>query len=93
MLAHYDNKPEMLVMSAIQTLDGFDLSYGNQRNVVGRVSPVGHRTYYHTDEHIKEEFQRWLTKLAAFDADPVSFMDDITTKRHHRHPDHGTTGG
>lgn len=93
MFAHYDNKPEMLVMSAIQTLDGFDLSVGDERNVIGRVFPLGGRVYYHSDEHIRSELHRWLNDLEAFDRDPVGFMDEIARRRQQARQDRGTASG
>jgi len=93
MVAHYDDKPEMLVMSAIQCLDGFDLSHGDQRSVVGRAFPLGNRIYYHSDEHIKAELQRWLNELEAFDADPAGFMDNIAKRRQQARHDPGTAHG
>ncbi len=92
MFAHYDSKPEMLVMSAIQTLDGFDLSVGDERNVLGRVFPLGDRVYYHSDEH-RSELRRWLNDLEAFHRDPVDFMDEITRGRQQARQDRGTASG
>ncbi|MCP4078624.1 MAG: hypothetical protein GY743_00080 [Planctomycetaceae bacterium] len=83
MFARYEVSPEMLVMSAIQALDGFDLTFVGDRNLVGRQRGEG-REYYHSDNHVAEELGRWLQQLADYDADPGEFMQAIARRTEQR---------
>jgi len=69
---------EMLVMSGLQTLHGFDITVDPaDRNLIKHGGRDRGRPYYHSDEHIASCFTEWLDQLAEFDEDPEGFRERI----------------
>lgn len=78
MLSPRQVEAEMLVMSAVQHLDGFDMTHAlASRNLVRHGGKSSDRVYYHSDDHVADELARWLDKLAEYDADPEGFLQRI----------------
>ncbi|MCP4960166.1 MAG: hypothetical protein GY925_12970 [Actinomycetia bacterium] len=77
---------EVLVMSALQHLDGFDMTRDpTDRNLVRHGGHIDGRPYLHSDQHIAEELTGWLSGLDEHDRDPDGFFERIRERaRRHR---------
>jgi hypothetical protein len=63
---------DVMVMSALQYLHGFDMTYRSaDRNEIGH-GPPG--TYMRSLEEIREELDRWRVKCVDYDADPEGWV-------------------
>jgi hypothetical protein len=68
MFAKFDPHPDVLVMQALQYLHGFDMTYrSDDHRLVGH-GPPGE--YLRTLGQVAEEFDAWVDRCAAYDADP-----------------------
>jgi hypothetical protein len=66
--AKFDPRPDGLVMQALQYLHGFDLTWrSDDHRLVGH-GPPGE--YVRTLGQVAEEFDAWVDRCAAYDADP-----------------------
>lgn len=62
---------EVLVMSALQALDGFDMTHDLAKpNLIRHGGDGPGRRYYHSDDHVRGELERWLTALETEPVDP-----------------------
>jgi len=66
MFAEYSRKPDMMVMTAIQYLDGFDMTFDPPALKHG---PPGE--YYRTIAQIADEYTQWCAKCDDYDRDPT----------------------
>jgi hypothetical protein len=68
MFATYEEKPDLLVMQALQYLHGFDMTHRSpDGNLIGH-GPPG--SYVRSLEEIGEELDAWRDRCQAYDADP-----------------------
>jgi hypothetical protein len=68
MFAEYSTQPDLMVMSALQSLHGFDMTFDPpDRNVI-RHGPPGE--YYRTIDEIAADYKRWRSKCEEVDRDP-----------------------
>jgi hypothetical protein len=75
---------ELPVMSALQTLHDYDLTYDQTSpNLVMQGGKTNDRLYCHHDDLIVSELSRWLSTLAEFDADPdgITVIEWVALKR------------
>lgn len=72
MFARYSSRPDVLVMQALQYLHGFDMTYrSDDRRMIGH-GPPGE--YVRTLEEIAAEFEAWVERCIAYDADPDGWL-------------------
>jgi hypothetical protein len=71
MFAEYDREPDMMVMTALQYLHGFDMTFDPPRRTVLRHGPSGE--YYRTLDEIAGEYSRWRRNCQEFDGDPDGY--------------------
>jgi hypothetical protein len=77
MLAEYAAQPDPLVMTALQYLHGFDMTWRSEdQRMVGH-GPPG--SYVKTAKQIKAELVLWLENCRKYDADPVGWMNSRRT--------------
>lgn len=68
MLADFDDKPDVLAMSGLQWIHGFDMTYRSaDRRLIGHGPPGD---YVRRLSEFAELFDDWVAECAAFDADP-----------------------
>lgn len=82
MFAEYSTTPDAMVMSALQYLHGFDLTFSPpDRNLV-RHGPPGE--YLKTLDDVRGDFERWQADCVAYDRDPDGFSarQRVATRRH-----------
>lgn len=68
MFAEFDTRPDVLVMQALQHLHGFDMTYRSEDHRLVGHGPPGE--YVRTLGQVAEEFDAWVARCAAYDADP-----------------------
>lgn len=72
MFAEFDRRPDVLVMQAVQYLHGFDMTYrSDDHRFVGHGPPGD---YVRTLREVAEEFDAWVERCAAYDADPDGWL-------------------
>ena len=72
MFAEVDQSPDVLVMGALHYLHGFDMTYRSEdRRMVGH-GPPGE--YVRTLAQVAGEFDAWVNRCAAYDADPDGWL-------------------
>ena len=62
---------DAMVLSALRSLHGFDMTYRPERPNLVKHGPPG--LYVHSHEHIVAELSRWRTRCVEYDADPDGF--------------------
>lgn len=68
MFATYEDKPDLLVMQALQHLHGFDMTHRSpDANLIGH-GPPG--SYVRSLEGIREELHAGLDRCQVYEADP-----------------------
>jgi hypothetical protein len=68
MFTEFDSQPDVMVMSAVQYLHGFDMtSRSNDGRLVGH-GPPGN--YLRSLREVAELLDEWVAKCVAFDGDP-----------------------
>lgn len=72
MFAEFDTRPHVLVMQALQYLHGFDMTYRSEDHRLVGHGPRGE--YVHTLVQVAEEFDAWVDRCAAYDADPEGWL-------------------
>ena len=71
MFAHYAEQPDMMVMTALQYLHGFDMTFmPPDRNVISH-GPPGE--YLRSTADIEDELSRWLANCKEYDRDPEGY--------------------
>ena len=72
MFATYEEKPDLLVMQALQYLHGFDLTHRSpDGNLIGHGLPG---SYVRSPEEIGEELDSWRDRCQAYDPDPEGWV-------------------
>jgi hypothetical protein len=72
MLAQYESPPDVLVMQALQYLNGFDMTYRSvDRRRIGH-GPPGE--YVRTLAEVQDEFRAWSDRCRAYDAYPAGWI-------------------
>ena len=72
MFAKFDQRPDVLVMQALQYLHGFDMTYRSDDHCFVGHGPPGE--YVRTLDQVAEEFDAWVDRCAAYDADPEGWL-------------------
>jgi hypothetical protein len=75
MLAEYNRQPDMMVMTVLQHLHGFDMTFDPPRPTVLRHGPPGE--YYRTLDEIADEYSRWRRNCEEFDRDPDRYRQRV----------------
>lgn len=70
MFGSYDTRPDLMVMTALQYLHGFDMTRSEDGRLI-RHGPPG--PYLHDCAHIATELDRWLSSCQKCDADPLAW--------------------
>lgn len=74
LFAEFTTLPEVLVNQAIQYLHGFDMTYRSEdKRLIGH-GPPG--PYVRSLAQVAEEFDGWVERCAAYDADPEGWLAD-----------------
>lgn len=72
--AQYETIPDVMVMQALQSLHGFDLTYRSpDHRMVGHGGPG---PYVRTLGQVWQEYTGWRNRCEAFDADPETWLAD-----------------
>ena len=71
MFAHYAEQPDMMVMTALQYLHGFDLTSDPREPNITRHGPPGQ--YRRSTDDIARELSRWLVNCEDYDRDPDDY--------------------
>jgi hypothetical protein len=74
MFADFNTRPDVLVMEAVQYLHGSDMTYRSADHRLIGHGPPG--DYVRTLVQIAEEFELWVGRCAAYDADREGWLAD-----------------